>query len=103
MLESPVDEASTPPPSGNGSEVNLDAVDESLSEEAGAQSEPDRPKSDQAAELLPKLLRYTKLLFASHNFFFAYDYDLTRCLHVQEARKDQLPLYKAVDPLVCAN
>ncbi|KAI3123999.1 hypothetical protein DTO039G3_9171 [Penicillium roqueforti] len=99
VLDSPVDEASTPPPSGNGSEVNLDAVDESLSEEAGAQSEPDRPKSDQAAELLPKLLRYTKLLFASHNFFFAYDYDLTRCLHVQEARKDQLPLYKAVDPL----
>ncbi|KAJ5948155.1 hypothetical protein N7466_001170 [Penicillium verhagenii] len=59
----------------------------------------DRPRSDQAAELLPKLLKYTKLLFASHNFFFAYNYDLTRSYEAQEARTEHLPLHKAVDPL----
>ncbi|KAF7521163.1 hypothetical protein PCG10_008567 [Penicillium crustosum] len=95
--ESPFDEASIP--SDDASEAKHEAVNEALSEETGARSEPDRPKSSQAAELLPKLLRYTKLLFASHNFFFAYDYDLTRPLHMQEARKDQLPLHKVVDPL----
>ncbi|KAJ5764999.1 hypothetical protein N7520_004558 [Penicillium odoratum] len=58
-----------------------------------------RPRSDQAAELLPKLLKYTKLLFASHNFFFAYNYDLTRPFDAQEARTEHLPLHKAVDPL----
>lgn len=99
--ESPFDEASIP--SGDVGDAKHETVNEALSEEAGAQSKPDRPKSSQAAELLPKLLRYTKLLFASHNFFFAYDYDLTRPLHTQEARKDQLPLHKVVDPLVCAN
>ncbi|KAK4863948.1 hypothetical protein LT330_010303 [Penicillium expansum] len=97
MPESPLDEASSPPV--DASETKHEAVDDALSEDTGAQSEPDRPKSDQTAELLPKLLRYTKLLFASHNFFFAYDYDLTRSLHTQEARKDQLPLHKVVDPL----
>jgi hypothetical protein len=67
------------------------------------ESDFDRLKSGQATDLLPKLLRYTRLLFASRNFFFAYDYDLTRSLHTQEARKDLLPLHKVVDPLVCAN
>ncbi|KAJ5816099.1 Inositol phosphatase [Penicillium robsamsonii] len=93
--ESPFDEPSSRP--SDSSEVKHAVADEALSKETGAQSEPDRPS--QVAELLPKLLRYAKLLFASHNFFFAYDYDLTRSLHMQEARKDQLPLHKVVDPL----
>lgn len=67
--------------------------------DADSQDETKRPGSDQAAELLPKLLRYTKLLFSSHNFFFAYDYDLTRSYNAQESRKGQLPLHKMVDPL----
>jgi hypothetical protein len=99
VSEPPFDEASSL--SGNVNETKLEALDEALPEEAAAQSEFNRSKTGQAAELLPKLLRYTKLLFASHNFFFAYDYDLTRSLHMQEARKDQLPLHKVVDPLVC--
>jgi hypothetical protein len=97
VSEPPFDEASSL--SGNVNETKLEALDEALPEEAAAQSEFNRSKTGQAAELLPKLLRYTKLLFASHNFFFAYDYDLTRSLHMQEARKDQLPLHKVVDPL----
>ncbi|PLB48862.1 hypothetical protein P170DRAFT_383197 [Aspergillus steynii IBT 23096] len=56
--------------------------------------------SDPTVGLLPKLLRYTKLLFASHNFFFAYDHDLTRHAGAQEpSRTDHLPLHKAVDEL----
>lgn len=66
----------------------------------GAKS-PDDRRSDQATELLPKLLKYTKLLFASRNFFFAYDYDLTRSFDAQGVRTEHLPLHKAVDPLVC--
>lgn len=68
---------------------------------AAAQDNVGRPSSDQAAELLPKLIRYTKLLFASRNFFFAYDYDLTRSFEAQEVRNGHQPLHKAVDPLVC--
>jgi hypothetical protein len=68
---------------------------------AAAQDDIGRPSSDQAAELLPKLIRYTKLLFASRNFFFAYDYDLTRSFEAQEVRNGHQPLHKAADPLVC--
>ena len=98
--ESPVDVA--PAPLDNTSDVKDENIKEALPEEIRTESE-GPPKSAQAADLLPKLLRYTKLLFASHNFFFAYDYDITRSLHTQEARKGQLPLHKVVDPLVCAN
>lgn len=62
---------------------------------------PEKSGSDQATELLPKLLHYTKLLFASRNFFFAYDYDLTRSYDAQEIFRGQLPLHKIVDSLVC--
>ncbi|KAJ5774937.1 hypothetical protein N7457_009833 [Penicillium paradoxum] len=95
--ESPFDE--TPNPLDDLNEEQPKAVKESLPEEPLAEIEADRPNYGQAADLLPKLLRYTKLLFASHNFFFAYDYDLTRSLYTQEAWKDQLPLHKVVDPL----
>lgn len=69
--------------------------------EAAAMGEVNRPSSDQASQLLPKLIRYTKLLFASKNFFFAYDYDLTRSFEAQELRNGHQPLHKAADPLVC--
>lgn len=61
----------------------------------------DKFKTVQATELLPKLLRYTRLLFGSHNFFFAYDYDLTRSFNAQQSRNEHLPMHKMVDPLVC--
>lgn len=56
---------------------------------------------EETVELLPKLLRYTKLIFASQNFFFAYDYDITHPIGVLESQKSTVPLYKVVDPLVC--
>lgn len=55
--------------------------------------------SDRTVTLLPKLLRYTKLLFASENFFFSHGYDLTRRVGVNDLAKSALPLHKVVDPL----
>lgn len=72
------------------------AVPQAVEEQSAAA----RPRSVQAEESLPKLLRYTKLLFASRNFFFAYDYDLTRSFNAQAPRNGHLPLHKSVDPLV---
>lgn len=78
------------------------AVPKEVEEKQKHKQTPDDPlKSVQAMELLPKLLRYTKLLFASHNFFFAYDYDLTRSMSAQGSRNEHLPLHKMLDPLVC--
>lgn len=102
ISESPFDDS--PRLSSEGSESRGEVTEASLPQEVGGatgETQTGRPSSDQATELLPKLLRYTKLLFASHNFFFAYDYDLTRSYNAQEARKGQLPLHKIVDPLVC--
>lgn len=101
--ESPFDDS--PRLSSDGSEAKAEptlAEAVPLPEISDAQGEINRPGADQAAELLPKLLRYTKLLFSSHNFFFAYDYDLTRSFNAQETRRAQLPLHKMADPLVCS-
>lgn len=56
---------------------------------------------DETVELMPKLLRYTKMLFSSSNFFFAYDYDLTRRFSVEDPINGYSPMYTTVDPLVC--
>ena len=50
--------------------------------------------------LLPKLLRTTKMVLASGNFFFSYDYDLTRRFGSQGGYNRDIPLHRAVDPLV---
>lgn len=55
---------------------------------------------DVTSTLLPKLLRTTKILFASHSFFFSYDYDITRRLGDHKAKTPGLPLHRIVDPLV---
>lgn len=49
--------------------------------------------------LLPKILRTTKMYFASGNFFFSYDYDLTRGIG-QQISNSSVPLFKQADPLV---
>lgn len=88
--------------SSDGAEVKDDATAAAVPLDVEEQSgDSASSRSVQAAELLPKLLRYMKLLFASRNFFFAYEYDLTRSFNAQEARKEHLPFHKIVDPLVC--
>lgn len=80
------DGEATPVPRGD------DASSKSLAEPFG---------SDPTVELLPKLLRYTEMIFSSRNFFFAYDYDLTRNLSVHEpALTTHLPLHRLVDDMV---
>lgn len=61
---------------------------------------PTAGSSDKTIDLIPKLLRYTKLNFASRNFFFAYDYDLTRKFGVLDPKKSHLPVHSLADPLV---
>lgn len=50
--------------------------------------------------LLPKILRTTKMYFASGNFFYSYDYDLSHAVEKQQPRST-VPLSKQFDPLVC--
>lgn len=54
---------------------------------------------DVAASLLPKLLYYSQMLFASSNFFYSYEYDITRSLATQQKSNSELPLHTQVDPL----
>lgn len=80
-------------------EVTGRDVDEGCALPAG-----EKGLSDQTVELMPKLLRYTKLFFAGQNFFFAYDYDLSRQVTGQPPelgpRRNHVPLHRMVDPLV---
>jgi hypothetical protein len=72
-----------------------------------ATTEPETPEDvaqaaldNVAANLLPKLLRTTQLLFgSSKSFFFSYDYDITRSVAINKSNTSDLPLYKEVDPL----
>lgn len=50
--------------------------------------------------LTPRILRSTKLYFASRNFYFSYDYDLSRSLPRQEPASSTIPLSKRFDDLV---
>jgi hypothetical protein len=50
--------------------------------------------------LLPKVLTTTKIFFGSKNFFFSYDYDLSRSTANQPAPSGSLNLYRTFDPLV---
>ncbi len=51
-------------------------------------------------KLLPKLLQTTRLLFGSRNFYFSYDYDITRRFGGMKAAKAEATLCQNVDPLV---
>ena len=55
---------------------------------------------DVTTTLLPKLLRTTKMLFASRSFFYSYDYDITRKLGYQKPPNADVTLHRCVDPLV---
>lgn len=78
-------------------EAEAAPVVEKAAEDVGSQSQ---LTSSKALELMPKLLRYTKLLFASNNFFFSYDHDLTRRYHIPDPRTAQLPLHVLADRIV---
>ncbi|KAL4934500.1 SacI domain protein [Aspergillus undulatus] len=81
--------------------VNTDAESATPAKEGALPAEEvEPPTATQPIELLPKLLSYTKLIFSSRNFFFSYDYDLTRPISAQPAATNgHLPLHKAADEL----
>jgi hypothetical protein len=63
-------------------------------------SDVDNTKDEDSTEsLLPKLLRTTRILFGSRNFFFSYDYDITRSFADRRTSNSELPLHTEVDPL----
>lgn len=83
-------------PSKAGSKLKAESVN--------AASMKEQKASDIAANLLPKLLRTTQILFgSSHSFYFSYDYDITRRLATQKPFNSELPLHTQVDPLYFFN
>jgi hypothetical protein len=60
----------------------------------------DQKAQDFAANLLPKMLRSTQILFgSSRSFFFSYEYDITRNFMNRRPTNPELPLHTQVDPL----
>ncbi|CAI6336667.1 unnamed protein product [Periconia digitata] len=62
----------------------------------------DGQKDSTTNALLPKILRTTKMYFSSGNFFFSYDYDLSRGVDQQQP-SSSLPLSKQFDSLYFFN
>ncbi|OJD14049.1 hypothetical protein AJ78_05575 [Emergomyces pasteurianus Ep9510] len=50
-------------------------------------------------ELMPKFLRYTKMMFSSRNFYYSYDYDITRKFGVHDPQTSPVPPHRMADPL----
>ena len=80
---------------------------EKLTDNDMKKSDPGRSKGNNSVEtptvtdtLLPKVLRSTNLLFSSQSYYFSYDLDITRRLGSDQLKAADLPLHKAVDPLV---
>lgn len=51
-------------------------------------------------DIMPKLLKYTKMMLGSRSFYFSYEYDITRRFSIVETQPSQIPLFSQVDPLV---
>jgi len=67
--------------------------------ESSVQSDGPPPESVMQS-LTPRILKATKLYFASRSFYFSYDYDISHSISRQELKTSSLPLYKCFDPLV---
>jgi hypothetical protein len=50
-------------------------------------------------ELLPKFLRFAKMMFGSRSFYYSYDYDVTRRFGVVQPETSSIPLFRRADPL----
>ncbi|KAF2396403.1 SacI domain-containing protein, partial [Trichodelitschia bisporula] len=56
-------------------------------------------KQNSEIPLLPKLLTVTKLFFSSKNFYFSYEYNLSKTFAQQGNQNSSVPLYRAYDSL----
>ncbi|PGH03616.1 hypothetical protein AJ79_07305 [Helicocarpus griseus UAMH5409] len=80
--------------------MELDDLSSTGQKSSSAPQEEDAPVTATAIyELMPKFLRYTKLIFSSRNFYYSYDYDITRKFGVQDHQSSPLPLHRMADPL----
>lgn len=80
----------------------LPAPDDHVPDDVKPEEIPEALSGDKDANtisLLPKILRTTKMYFSSGNFFFSYEYDLSRGIGKQQVQTS-LPLYRQSDPLV---
>ncbi|KAK2821855.1 hypothetical protein FQN49_007605, partial [Arthroderma sp. PD_2] len=50
-------------------------------------------------DLMPKLLKYTKMMFGSRSFYFSYDYDITRRFGPLDPASAHVPLCHQANPL----
>ena len=89
-----------------GSPSNIDSAKLAPDVEHGEERDGENKTSDSLTTdnigntLLPKLLRTTKMVLASGSFFYSYDYDITRRFGSQRGYNTDIPLHRAVDPLV---
>ncbi|ROV95663.1 hypothetical protein VMCG_07614 [Cytospora schulzeri] len=74
--------------------------DPSSPEAAGVPVRDAKEEAQAPPSLLPKLLRTTQILFGSSNYYFCYDYDITRSLPRQRETASQAsaPLHQRADP-----
>ena len=80
-------------PSDNKDEAANIPVDETQSQQAvGGETT--------LTNLIPRILKTTRLYFTSHSFYFSYDYDISRSLSRQESNTSSVPLHRRFDPLV---
>jgi hypothetical protein len=98
-----VSESSIAAASGNDSAKTETAGQDIISSDVGKINDTsirDDKVRDVAANLLPKLLRTTQILFgSSRSFFFSYDYDITRNLMQRRPANNESPLHRQVDPM----
>lgn len=88
---------STSTPGDNGSTEGDKAA---VEQPEAAETSEDSSVRNVTNNLVPKLLRTTKMLLSSRSFFYSYDYDITRRMGTQERRGGDGPLHQAADPLV---
>lgn len=75
---------------------------QTFSEEERSDTKPEVVPSGETTltNLIPRILKTTKLYFTSRSFYFSYDYDISRSLSRQESASASIPLHKRFDPLV---
>ena len=75
---------------------------EKVKEQTEEQKTSAKPTESVLQSLSPRILRTTKMFFSSRNFYFSYDYDISRSLSRQETNASNIPLFNRFDPLVCS-
>lgn len=95
-----------PPADAHARNANEDfnAVNSTVAGQGGEEASADVVRKEEVksvpANLLPKLLRTTEVLFgSSRSFYFSYDYDITRSFANRKINTSELPLHQEVDPL----